>query len=84
MIYATYLANLIRPKARFASIIGSYGWGGQTVEILKGMLTHIKPEILEPVIVKGQPTEETMRSLDRLAEDIIKKHTEIGILPKVA
>lgn len=82
VLYATYIANLIRPKARFASIIGSYGWGGQTVDILKGMFTHIKPEILEPVIVKGQPTEETMRSLDRLADDIIKKHTEIGILPK--
>lgn len=81
-VYAAYLTNLIRPKARFASVIGSYGWGGQTVDILKGMLTHIKPEILEPVIVKGQPTEETMRSLDRLADDIIKKHTEIGIMPK--
>ncbi|MDD1716633.1 MAG: FprA family A-type flavoprotein [Methanoregulaceae archaeon] len=81
-VYATYLTNLLRPKARFVSIIGSYGWGGQTVDILKGMLTHIKPEILEPVIVKGQPNEETMKSLDRLAEDIKKKHTEIGILPE--
>lgn len=79
-VYATYLVNLLRPKMRFASIIGSYGWGGKTVETLKGMLTHVKPELLEPVYIRGAPGAETVREIERLAGDIAKKHREIGIL----
>ena len=29
VVSATYLANTLQPKTRFASVIGSYGWGGQ-------------------------------------------------------
>ncbi len=59
IVYATYVANLIRPKARFASVIGSYGWGGKTVDTITGMLTHIKPELLEPVYQAGTPGTQT-------------------------
>ncbi len=38
VVYATYLANLLKPKVRFASVIGSYGWGGKTVETIVKML----------------------------------------------
>lgn len=79
-IYATYLVNLLRPKMRFASVIGSYGWGGNTVETLKGMLTHVKPQLLEPVYTKGAPGSDTFRDIERLADDIARKHREIGIL----
>ena len=33
--YAAFLANALKPKTKIAAIIGSYGWGGRTVEILK-------------------------------------------------
>jgi len=79
-VYATYLVNLLRPRMRFASIIGSYGWGGKTVETLKGMLSSVKPELLEPVYIRGAPGAETVREIERLAGDIAKKHREIGIL----
>lgn len=79
-VCATYLVNLLRPKMRFASVIGSYGWGGKTVETLKGMLSSVKPELLEPVYIRGAPGAETVREIERLAEDIAKKHHEIGIL----
>ncbi|MDD1716221.1 MAG: FprA family A-type flavoprotein, partial [Methanolinea sp.] len=77
---AAYLTNLLRPKTRFLSVIGSYGWGGNTVEMLKGQLTHFKPELLEPVYIKGTPRAEDLRALDRLADRIAAKHREIGIL----
>jgi hypothetical protein len=32
--HATFLANALRPKAQYLSIIGSYGWCGKTVERL--------------------------------------------------
>jgi flavorubredoxin len=80
VVYATYLANMLKPKVRFASVIGSYSWGGKTAETIVKMLDHVKVEILEPVIVKGQPDEATFRQLDRLADDILKKHGGITIV----
>lgn len=81
IVYATYLANMLHPKVKFASIIGSYGWGGKAAEVLKSMMTHIKPELLEPVLVQGLPGEASIRDLNRLADDIARKHKEIGLLP---
>jgi len=78
--YATFLANALRPKTKFASIIGSYGWGGKMVEQLTGMLTNLKAEILEPVLAKGEPKDIDFDALERLADEILTKHKEIGIV----
>jgi flavorubredoxin len=78
-LYAAYLANMLRPKVRYASVIGSYGWGGKTTEIITKTLDHVKVEVLEPVIVKGAPDEGVMSGLDRLADDILTRHKSIGI-----
>jgi len=80
VVHATYLANLLKPKVRFASVIGSFGWGGKSAETIVKMLDHLKVEILEPVIIKGMPDEAAVVALNRLADDIAKKHKEIGIL----
>jgi flavorubredoxin len=77
VIYAAHLVAALRPKARFASIIGSYGWGGRTVEQLTGILSNLKLEILEPVICKGLPTEADFKALDNLADTISKKHKDL-------
>lgn len=77
--YAAYLANALRPKLKFASIIGSYGWGGRMVEQLMTMVPNLKVEILEPVVVKGFPKEEDFKALDNLAERILNKHQEHNI-----
>ena len=80
VVYAAYLANLLRPKARYATVIGSYGWGGKTVDTLKDMLGRLKVEFIEPVYIKGYPKEEDFRALDRLADEIRKKHEEAGVV----
>lgn len=72
--YAAFLANALRPKARFASIIGSYGWGTRVVERLTALLPNLKAEVLEPIICKGAPTEADLRALDGLAETIASRH----------
>lgn len=74
--YGVFLANAIRPKAKFLSIIGSYGWGGKTVEILAGMIPNLKVEVLEPVFSKGMPSETDFKALDNLADTIARKHKE--------
>jgi len=78
--YATFLANALRPKTKFASIIGSFGWGGKMVEQLTGMMPNLKAEILEPVITKGYPKDDDFMALDRLADEILAKHKEAGIV----
>jgi len=73
-----FLANALRPNLKFASIIGSFGWGGRTIEQITGMLTNIKPEVLPPVYIKGSPAEADFAALDALAETISQKHRENG------
>jgi len=77
-VYGTYLANALRPGAKYVSIIGSYGWGGKTVETLAGMIPNIKAEVLEPVLCKGRPKQDTFKALDVLAVNIADKHKEQG------
>ncbi len=77
--YAAFVANALRPKARFATVIGSFGWGGKMVDQLTSLLTNLKVELIEPVIAKGQPREEDFSALDKLADQILAKHRAIGI-----
>jgi flavorubredoxin len=79
-VYATFLANALRPKLRFASVIGSYGWGGKMLETIKSMLTNLKVELLQPVMIKGFPSACDFKELDRLASDILNKHKEHKLL----
>jgi len=74
--YGAFLANAIRPKAKFLSIIGSYGWGGKTVEILAGMIPNLKVEVIDPVLCKGVPSAGDFKALDDLATIIAEKHKE--------
>jgi flavorubredoxin len=80
VVYAACLANALRPKVNFASIIGSYGWGGRMVEQLAGMIPNLKVEILDPVVIKGVPKEADFIALDRLADEIANKHREHNII----
>jgi len=78
--YAAFVANALRPKTRFASVIGSFGWGGKMVEQLTGLLKNMHVELIEPVIAKGHPKDEDFLALARLADQIAAKHKEIEIL----
>lgn len=72
-----FLANALRPKTKFISIIGSYSWGGKMVEQLAAMITNFKPEILPPVIAKGLPKAMDFAALDVLAQAIADKHSTL-------
>jgi len=77
VVSAVYLANALRPKLRYASVIGSYGWGGKMLENISSMIGNLKVEILSPVIVKGYPKEEDYNSLIKLAGEIAEKHKNL-------
>jgi flavorubredoxin len=77
---AAFLANALKPKARFVSIIGSYSWGGKTVEVLAGMIPNLKVDVLNPVMSKGYPEAAEFKALDELADTIALKHKENGFI----
>ena len=74
---AAYLTNLLKPKARFLAIVGSFGWGGKMAEQLVGMLGSVKAEVLPPVLVKGLPKASDFAALDKLADDIGARHAAL-------
>jgi len=78
-LYAVILANALRPKTRYASIIGSFGWGGKMLEQITVALPNLKLQFFDPVVAKGHPKEADFQALDRLADEISAKHRELKI-----
>ena len=76
--YAAFLANALKPRAKFATVIGSYGWAGKAVETLVGMMPKLKVELLDPVLAKGMPREADYAALDALADTIAEKHKDLA------
>jgi flavorubredoxin len=73
IVSAAYLMNALRPKTKFVSVIGSYGWGGSIVskkitELLPGLKSQL--QFFDPVLVQGLPKEDDFKALDRLANEI--------------
>lgn len=77
VVYAVSLANALRPKAKFAAVIGSYGWAGKSVETIKNNLGNLKVEFLDPVLVKGHPRKKDFLDLDKLVADIAARHEKL-------
>lgn len=80
VFYAVILANALRPKVRFASILGSYGWAGMMAQTVQSAMPNLKVELLPPVIVKGLPKPADLAAVDALADAIAGKHKGLGLL----
>lgn len=79
-VNVAYLAAVLRPKAKFASIIGSYGWGGKLFDIIVNLLAPLKLDLIEPIQIKGKPTDEDFKKVDEMAKTILEKHKSIGLV----
>jgi flavorubredoxin len=69
-VYAAYLANVLKPKTRYASIIGSYGWAGRMTDKLLDLMPNLKVDLYDPVIAKGHGAAEDYQEIDRLVAEI--------------
>ncbi|MCF7837749.1 MAG: FprA family A-type flavoprotein [Candidatus Marinimicrobia bacterium] len=72
--YAAHLANLLRPKLKYAAIIGSYGWSSKAIEQIAGLIPNLSVEVVGTVLHKGLPDAATRGQLDALAAGIAKAH----------
>jgi flavorubredoxin len=74
-----FLANALRPKLKFVSIIGSYGWGHKIVDQIAGLIPNLKVEVLPPIISRGLPKPADLAAVDALAETIAARHAALGL-----
>lgn len=74
LVQAAYLINILRPKTRFVSILGSFGWAETESERIKVLIPNLQAEIINPVMTKGHPKEDDFKKIDELAELITKKN----------
>lgn len=76
-VYAASIINALKPKAKYFSAIGSYGWADQLGEKMgeqvKSFMPLLKAETLTTVFAKGLPGEEAFNKLDLLADEIYSK-----------
>lgn len=79
-VNAAYLANILKPKAKIATFVGSYGWGGNLFGKLGELLSGLKVETVEPVLVKGKPKKEDYEKLDILIDEIYNKHKSLNLV----
>ena len=70
VVSAAYLVAALRPKLKYAGVIGSYGWGGKAPETIKSLTASLKLQWLNPVMVKGSPREKDLSRIDNLADKL--------------
>lgn len=75
-VYAAYLVNVLRPPAKFAVLLSSYGWGGGAIKQIQEVLGQFKIEVVGAVNVNGPPTEENIRQVVETGKLLAKKIME--------
>ena len=75
-----YLTSILRPKAKFATFVGSYGWGGNLFGKLEEQLSVLKLEFIEPLLVKGKLKAEDYKKLDEIVGQIYDKHKSLNLV----
>jgi flavorubredoxin len=79
ILYVAYLTNILRPKLKYAGIIGSFGWGSKIEEKIIQLLSNLNVDLLPSVLINGYPREKDYLKLSQLAEKISFYHHQITI-----
>ena len=77
VMYAAYLTAALQPKARWLSVVGSFGWGSRSADQIAETLSGLKMETLPPVMVRGTPRAAELEALDLLAAAIADRHATL-------
>jgi len=72
-VYGAYLVKALRPPAKYAVIIGSYGWHGRSKDSLLEVLKGANIELLGSLEVRARPKGEDYEKLRELVRVITEK-----------
>ena len=75
-MYAAYLAKALRPPAKFAVVLSSYGWSGGAIKHIQETLGPTKMEIVGAMEINGPPTENDTKKIVELGKALAKKIKE--------
>ena len=75
-VYGAYLVKALRPPAKFAVVLSSYGWGGGAVKNVQEILGTTKLEILGALEINGPPTQDNINQIIELGKSLAKKVKE--------
>ena len=75
-MYAAYLAKALRPPAKFAIVLSSYGWSGGAIKHIQETLGTTKMEIVGAVEINGPPTETDIDKIASLGKTLANKIKE--------
>ncbi|MBP2029510.1 flavorubredoxin [Methanohalophilus levihalophilus] len=75
-VYGTYLVKALKPPAKYAVALSSYGWGGGSIKQAQEMLSGTKIEILGAIDVNGPPTDKDYQDIEKLSAELVGKIRE--------
>ncbi len=73
---AVHLAGALRPPAKFAVILGSYGWSGGGVKQIQTILGQSQMEVVGAHEINGPPTKDDVSRIKELGQTLTKKIKE--------
>ncbi|HUL39148.1 MAG TPA: FprA family A-type flavoprotein [Methanomassiliicoccales archaeon] len=76
MLHAANVVKLIKPPAKYAVVLSSYGWGGGAVKQALEVLAPLKLEALGAIDVNGYPTAEDLKRAEELARTMAQRVKE--------
>ncbi len=74
-----YYMKGLAPKKRIGLAFGSYGWGGQSIDLVNKLMGDEKEcglEMMEPVKAQYVPDEETLQKITKQIEENLKIYME--------
>lgn len=80
VLSTAYLLKILRPKTKFISIIGSFGWGTNMLKYFQDLLKDMGVELIEPVIIEGYPKKHDFEKLEHLSQKIFEKHKNLNLI----
>jgi flavorubredoxin len=75
-MYAAYLVKALRPPAKFAVVLTSFGWGGGAIKHIQETLGPTKMEIVGAMEINGPPTESDTDKIIEIGKTLAKKIKE--------
>lgn len=70
-----FLLNILKPRIKYAALIGSYSWGTLIDKQFSGLLGNMRALApLAPVLAKGTPKDADKQALEALARQIRQIH----------
>ncbi len=75
-IYAANLVKMLRPPAKYAVLLSSYGWAESASRHMQDILGKLPLEVIGSKIINGPASEEDLKEVDSLTEKLMLKLKE--------